>query len=291
VYRTRGRKGVSRLAIPVALIVVLVAAGAYVILTRSSTTSSQSSSASSLPTFPVSSSVNQLIQDLNKRNVDGVVTFYSANAVDVWSGYVGGLQGRYTGPENIRLLYATTIGKSTTVNANVSKYADHTLSPTMANTTFVITMLANSTVAGIVNATIDVSQGWNWGDGGWQISEENWAYAYYDSSYLDAGRNSSTTFPQWGDTLNGGNPNLVSEKSFEWHAGPYLAAALYAFLFGIVVVVAVKSRSKARGAGHSRVGRKSDGMETPRSESNTSASRGGPRRPRPSSRPSGSWPS
>jgi len=196
----------------------------------------------------VSDAVKQLINDLNGRNVDGVVAFYSPNAIDVWSGRLVGLQGRYTGVDNIRLLYATTVGKSTMVAANYSNYAEDTFSPTHVNATFVVGMLANSSAVGILTATIHVSQDWNWGNGGWQISKENWAYSYYDSSFVDAGIPSSTTFPQWGFMLKGGNPNLVSEKSFEWHAGPYLAVAVYAFLSGIVAVAALRFMSTGGGA-------------------------------------------
>jgi hypothetical protein len=244
--RAPGRTGVSKLAVPVALIVILAVARAYVFLTRSSPTLSQGSSASSLP--PVSSAVNQLIQDLNDRNVDGAAAFYGTNAVDVWSGNLVGLQGQYLGAENIRLLYATTVGKSTKVVANVSNYAEDKFSPMHVNATFVVGMFANSNAAGKVTATIEVSQEWNWGSGGWQISKENWNYKYYDSSFIDEGIPSSTTFPQWGFMLKGGNPNLVSEKSFEWHAGPFLAAGVYAFLFSIVFVLAVRLRSRNRGA-------------------------------------------
>ena len=42
----------------------------------------------------------------------------------------------------------------------------------------------------------------------------------------------------------GGNPNLVPEKSFEWQAGSFLAAGVYAFLLGVAFVLAVKLRSK-----------------------------------------------
>jgi hypothetical protein len=248
VYSSRARTGVSRLALPVALIVILVFAGAYVFLTRNSTTPPASSSSGSLPSAPVSSAVNQLVKDLNDRNVDGVVTFYGPNAVDVWSGRLVGLQGQYTGAGNIRLLYATTVGKSSQVNANVSKYAEDTFSPTHINATFELGMFANSTAAGVVRAIIQVSQDWSWGNGGWQISKENWGYTYYDSSLVDAGLPSATTFPQWGYMLKGGNPNLVSEKSLEWHAAPFLAAGVYAFLFSIVFVLAVRLRSSDRGA-------------------------------------------
>jgi hypothetical protein len=246
-YGSRRRTGLSKLAIPVVLVVIVAVAGAYVFLTRGSTppTSTQSSS-TSLPTVPLKDEVNQFITDFNNRNVDAVVAFYAPSSTLVWSGNVGGLAGMYSPAGNIRLIYATTVGKSLKLNANVSNYAEKTISPTVANATFVITMLENSSEAGIVHATINVSQEWVWGNAGWQISKENWAYAKFDSSFIDAGLPAATTFPQWGYALKGGNPNLVSEKSFEWHAGPYVAASVYAFLFGVVAFMALRSRPRER---------------------------------------------
>ncbi|MDA4132593.1 MAG: hypothetical protein OK454_05650 [Thaumarchaeota archaeon] len=243
-HERRGRTGISKLVIPVALIVILVAAGAYFFLARGSITSTSTSSSftGALPTIPVNTTVDQFIQDFNNRNVDGLVTFYTPNAVLVWSGQVGGLKGLYSPLSNIRLIYATTVGKSVKLDANVSNYAQKTISPTIANASYVLSMVENSTEAGIVHATIDVTQEWTWGSSGWQISKENWAYASFDSSFIDAGIPAATTFPQWGYELKGGNPNLVSEKSFEWHAGPFVAAAVYAFLFGVVAFMALRLR-------------------------------------------------
>lgn len=246
---SRGRAGVSRLVLPVAILVVIVAAAAYVLLVHAPahTTSTKSTSTSSLPTVPLNDSVNQLIQDLNSRNVDGLMTLYSPNAVTVWAGNTGGLSGLYTGTESIRLIYATTVGKSLSLDANMSDYAQKAISPTETNATFVIKLISNSTVAGIVTATIDVSEQWNWGSSGWQMSKENWNYVLYDSTFIDKGIPSATTFPQWGYQLKGGNPNLVPEKSFEWHAGPYVAASVYAFLFGVVAFMVLRLGSRTRG--------------------------------------------
>ncbi len=241
----RGRTGASKLAALVVVIAVLAAAGGYVFLARGPATPTQTSTAGP-PTVPVQTAVDQLVQDLNDRKVDGLVTFYSPNAVDVWFGNTGGLSGRYVGPEQIRLIYATSVGKTTTLDANVSDYAEDVFSPTNVNATFVMNMRGNSSVAGILTAKVDVSQEWNWGDSGWQISKENWNYALFDSSYIDANQSGSTTFPQWAVMKTGGNPNLVSEKSFEWHAGPYVAASVYAFLFGVVALLALRLRSTGR---------------------------------------------
>ncbi len=138
----------------------------------------------------------------------------------------------YTPVGNIRLIYATTVGKSIALNANISNYAEKTISPTITNATFVITMLENSTEAGIVHATIDVTQEWVWGSAGWQITKKNGLIRSSTLHSSTRGYPPPRTFPQWGYELKGGNPNLVSEKSFEWHARPY-DASVYAFLFGV----------------------------------------------------------
>ena len=65
-----------------------------------------------------------------------------------------------------------------------------------------------------------------------------------DSSYIDEGIPTATTFPQWGYEAKGGNPNLVSEKSFEWHAGPYVAVSVYAFLAGVLGYAVIRFRKK-----------------------------------------------
>jgi hypothetical protein len=246
VHGARERRGVSRLAVPVALIVVLAVAGGYVFLTRSPavSTSTQSSISSTQPSIPLRSAVDQFLQDFNAREVDSVLTFYTPTSVVVWSGKTGGLVGKYTGASNIRLIYAASVGKTSTMDANLSDYAQNVFSPKHINATFMVVLLANSSVAGKLNATVDVSQEWNWGSGGWHISKENWDYTYFDASLLDLQYGSATTFPQWGYMQEGGNPNLVSEKSFEWHAGPFLAAGLYGFLFSILTVMALRFRSR-----------------------------------------------
>jgi hypothetical protein len=82
--KTRERTGISKFAIPVVLIVIIVVvAGAYVLATRRSATSStfQTSSTSSLPTVQVQTVVNQLVQSINDRDVDGLLNFYNQGAV------------------------------------------------------------------------------------------------------------------------------------------------------------------------------------------------------------------
>jgi hypothetical protein len=247
------RAGFSRTALSAGVIIVILAgAGAYVFLTRNSTpvsssaASSSTDAASSSPAVGVQGGVDQLMTDFNGRNVNGMTGLYASDALVIWSGALGGLQGMYPGTGNIRILYAETVGKATRLDANVSDYYESTSSPTQANVTYTIKMIANSTVAGGITGTILVSERWELAGAGWRISLENWNYTHYDSTLIDKSLGTATTFPQWGYMLKGGNPNLVSEKSFEWHAAPYVAASVYAFLAGIIVIGLIRFRKPGR---------------------------------------------
>jgi hypothetical protein len=38
----------------------------------------------------------------------------------------------------------------------------------------------------------------------------------------------------------------VSEKSFEWHMGPWVAASVYAALFAVLAIGVIKFRGRSR---------------------------------------------
>jgi hypothetical protein len=242
--RTPARAGISKLAPLAALAIILLAVGAYIFLSSRSTSPPSSTGRGSSSPTPVRDAVDEYVQDLNDRSVNALSSFYTSNSVVLWSGELGGLQGRYVGTQQITLLYGASIGKTTEMNATTSNYTQIAQSPTLVNASFNLVLHANSTVAGVLNAAINVVQEWSWANDGWQISKETWAYTLFYSSQLTAELGTPTTFPQWGYELKGGNPNLVSEKSFEWHAGPYVAATVYAFLFGVVTVGALRVRSR-----------------------------------------------
>ena len=95
-------------------------------------------------------------------------------------------------------------------------------------------------MVGDLAITVAANQVWNYVGGQWQIVKENWNYVAFTEQYPV----SATTFPQWTAMKEGQNPNLVSEKSFEWHAGPYVAASVYAFLFGVLAFGVMKFRKR-----------------------------------------------
>ena len=198
------------------------------------------------PASNLSATVAQWVSDFDARDVTGLANFYADDALVVWPSspevLPNVLDGVYSGIDNIRILYGSEIGKTTALIANLSDYKDTDINQDNANVSLTLTMKGNSTVVGGLAMTADVSQEWNYVNGQWRIAKENWNFvAFYEEFPVSA-----TTFPQWTAMKDGQNPNLVSEKSFEWHAGPYLAASIYAFLMGVLAYGVVRFREGRR---------------------------------------------
>lgn len=240
----------SALVVAVVLFVAVGIAVELVFLPRASTsvstvtTSTTTYSCTGCSPPPLKNAVERWAADFNSRDVTGLGNFYATDGTVVWSGVsqAGSLLGTYNGIGNIRILYGSSIGKTTTLVANISDYNEQDINPSNANVTLILTMNGQSTVVGNLSITIAANQQWNYFNGQWQIVKETWNYVkFYESTPV-----SSTTFPQWTAMKEGENPNLVSEKSFEWHAGPYIAASVYAFLAGVLMFGALKFRNRSR---------------------------------------------
>jgi hypothetical protein len=252
-----GRLAISALAAAVVVFVGIGVAVELVFLPKASSSSSTATVASGAtssiycstpssscptPSTTVQAAVTQWVADFNSRNVQGLGNFYSQDALVVWSGDASGLAGTYNGQGNVRILYGSSIGKTTSLNASISNPVVTPLSPDEANVTLTLNMKGNSTVVGALAITVQANQLWNYVSGQWQIVKEGWDYTYfYEQTPV-----TSTTFPQWTALKEGENPNLVSEKSFEWHAGPYIAASVYAFLFGVLAFGVIRIRERVR---------------------------------------------
>jgi hypothetical protein len=243
------RLAISALAVAVVVFVVIGIAVELAFLPKASVsspattaTSVYCSSGCPTPSTPVKTAVDQWAKDFNTRNVQGLGNYYSTNAAVVWSGQALDLKGSYTGQTNVEILYGSTIGKTTFLNATISNYSEKATNPSNINVTLTISMKGNSTVVGGLTSTITANQVWYYSGGQWQIAQETWNYVAFTEEFPV----SSTTFPQWTALRTGQNPNLVSEKSFEWHAGPYVAASVYAFLGAVVAIGVIKYRKSSR---------------------------------------------
>lgn len=246
------RLAISALAVAVVVFVVVGIAVELVFLPKASSPSTlQTTTTGSgvycasgcpAPSTPVKTAVDQWVQDFNSRNVAGLSSFYSQGTSVTWSGQAAGLAGTYNGQGNVRILYGSSIGKTITLNASIANYAEKATNPSNINVTMTVNMFGNSSVVGKLTSTVDANQLWNYVGGQWQIVKENWNYKTFVVQYPV----SATTFPQWGAMRVGQNPNLVSEKSFEWNAGPYVAASVYAFLGGVLAIGVVMYRRRSR---------------------------------------------
>jgi hypothetical protein len=250
--RAHPRLGISALTVAVIVFVAVGIAAEFVLLPKTSSgASTVTTSTSTMMTYsctgcspppPLKDAVNQWASDFNSRDVTGLSNFYATDAMVDWTGHASGLTGVYNGEGNIRILYGSSIGKTTSLIANISDYNEEDVNPSNANVSLTLTMNGVSTVVGNLSISVDADQQWNYVGGQWQIVKESWNYVkFYESTPV-----SSTTFPQWTAIKLGQNPNLVSEKSFEWHAGPYVAVFVYAFIAGIFMVGVVKFRNRSR---------------------------------------------
>jgi hypothetical protein len=247
------RLAISALAVAVVLFVVIGIAVELTFLPKASVPSSgQTTTAAagckaagggsgSSPSAPVKSAVDQQVKYFNSRDVAGLSNFYTPDACVNWSGLATGLVGTYTGQNNIKILYGSSIGKTTSLNASIANYNEKATSPTNVNVTMTINMKGNSSVVGALDANIAATQQWTYSGQQWQIVKENWDYKTFIVLYPV----SSTTFPQWAALRAGQNPNLVSEKSFEWNVGPFVAVSVYAFLGGVLAIGLMKYRRRS----------------------------------------------
>jgi hypothetical protein len=247
-----GRLAISALAVAVVVFVAIGIAVELVFLPKASspgtTTATSASSTSvycqsgcSTPSTPLKTAVDSWVAAFNNRDVTGLGNFYSQDASVVWTN-APGLTGTYNGLGNIRILYGSSIGKTTALTASIANYQAKDTNPSNSNVTLTLSMAGNSTVVGALTITVDATQQWNYVGGQWQIVKESWNYVKFNEQFPV----SATTFPQWTALKEGQNPNLVSEKSFEWNAGPYVAASVYAFLFGVLALGLIAYRKRSR---------------------------------------------
>jgi hypothetical protein len=249
----RKRLAISALAVGVVVFVAIGIAVELVFLPKASapagntTTVTTSTtpyclSGCTAPSVPLKTVVDQWLADFNDRDVTALGNNYAQNTVVTWTGNAPGLVGTYNGVGNVRILFGSSIGKTTSLNASIANYQEKDTDPSNANVTLTLSMAGNSSVVGKLGITVAADQVWNYIGGQWQIVKETWNYQVFNEQYPV----SATTFPQWTAMKEGQNPNLVSEKSFEWHAGPYVAASVYAFLFGVLAFGVIKYRKISR---------------------------------------------
>ncbi len=204
------------------------------------TTSSQSGGTGN--TQPVLAQLPNFVAAFNARDASALSNFYASNAVVNWTGQAQGLQGIYTGKENIAILYGSSIGHTDKLIAN-STNVQATASGPNVTLSFTLNLAGHSNVVGNLTAKVLVTQVWVQSGGSWLIQNEVWNY----QSFTTTNAGSATVFPQWGLALQGKSPNLADEHVLEWNAAPYVAAAIYGSIiaiFALALMVRVRKQRK-----------------------------------------------
>jgi hypothetical protein len=142
--------------------------------------------------------VDAWVQDFNARNVEALSNFYSSDATVAWSGAgvwfdtgsgVGAgssLVGSYAGALDVKILYGSSIGRTSILNASISNYSEFDMNPDNVNVTMTIDVNGNTFWSGTMNAVLLASQEWQYGGGQWQIVKENWNYQTFNVEFPTA---------------------------------------------------------------------------------------------------------
>ena len=165
----------------VALTIVLASTTLYESTSKTMITSTSTQTETSTVTLqpPVMPSVYEWVYDLQSRDVNSLASMYAPRANITWTGDIPGLAGTYMGRGDIEILYGATLGKDTALSANITNYSQETLGPSVENVTFSLSMVGNSLVQGGFRMAANVTQGWNYAGGQWQVLKENWNYTTY----------------------------------------------------------------------------------------------------------------
>ncbi len=198
----------------------------------SSSTTSSTSGAAGPSEQSLNSSVQQFVSDFNNRDVTSIKTYFTSTSAISWTGSAGGLQGTYSGVDGAGIVYATSVGHTTSLKATESRL-NILLAGNTGTVGYRLNMTGVSNVIGKFNTTADVSQVWAYQGGAWTIQTDDWNYLSFSSN----NPSQATVFPQWGLTLNGQPPSLAGEHVLEWNVAPYLALGIYAAI--VVIGVAL----------------------------------------------------
>src|ERR1700726_4913384 len=138
------RLAISALAVAVVVFVVIGIAVELVFLPKASspgtTTATSAGSSTSIycqagctaPSTPLKTAVNSWVAAFNNRDVTGLGNFYTQDASVAWIN-APGLTGTYNGLANIRILYGSSIGKTTSLTASIANYQEKDINPSNAN--------------------------------------------------------------------------------------------------------------------------------------------------------------
>jgi hypothetical protein len=154
--------------------------------TTMTSTSTQMETSTTMLQPPVEPSVYEWGYYLQSRDVDSLASMYAPAANVTLTGDIAGISplgGMYNGREHIEILYGSWLGKDSALSANITNYSQETIGSSFENVAFSLTTVGNSSVLGSFRMAANVTQGWSYAGGQWQISNETWDFTTYDISF------------------------------------------------------------------------------------------------------------
>jgi len=239
--RLRGIATVAIVAIVIAIVVVGGLAYYFVAVPAGGgstspirTTSPTNTTSTGGGNLDVSAAVNAHLNAISARNIPNIMTVYTDAAVVHWTGQASGLQGDYSGKNNIQLLYQTALG-----TAQSMKLVVKSLTPSGTSATAVLNISGTSSVLGAFNGTINASFSYVQSGATWQINTETWNFVVFNV----ANAAGETTFPQW-RTIGGPIVESTSPDAFKQFIYTYggEGMTLVIVVFAAALAVAMVAR-------------------------------------------------
>lgn len=121
-----------------------------------------------------------------------IMEFYSsADTHAEWVGQASVFGGVYDGFRNVRLLWASVMGSSETIDeASFTDYSASFVGDT-ATVSYTLTLVGRGKLVGDFNMGIDVVTVWEYGNGQWTIINDTWDFVIFEVEIVAQG----TVFP------------------------------------------------------------------------------------------------
>jgi len=128
---------------------------------------------------------------LGEKDVQRMMEFYSsANPFAEWGGQSGVFAGTYPGFNNVRLLWASVIGNTETIESTFTDYSASFVGDT-STVSYELETVGRGKLVGDFSMVIDVVTVWDYVNGRWVITDDRWDFVIFEVEIVAQG----TVFP------------------------------------------------------------------------------------------------
>ena len=125
-----------------------------------------------------------------EKDVQRMMDFYSSLPYAEWGGQSGVFAGTYPGFNNVRLLWASVIGNTETIDPTFTDYSASFVGDT-ATVSYKLATEGRGKLVGDFSMVIDVVTVWDYENGRWVIVDDRWDFVIFEVEIVAQG----TVFP------------------------------------------------------------------------------------------------